>query len=241
MLPSPSHPRAFTLTELLVTIGVIGILIAVLVSALRGARGQAGATVALSNLRGIGITVEKYTCQYRGAYPWHDPARDYIGADGGTMWTSDQWALRYWWPTTMHAVAPWPDHYRSWLNDGVDITDNDRPWNGNNSSYEYSCALFARPEVWSADASPAPASFFAAVHTHEIRFPSAKCLMFDIDRAYLKQPPTPETPRGVLMIDGSASLWEDGDAVTPIPNRIDRQPKRVYHDTPDGARGRDIR
>ena len=236
----PFHPRAFTLTEVLVTIGVIGILIAVVVPALRGARGQAGATVSLSNLRGIGITVEKYTTQYRGAYPWHDPQKDYIGEDGGTMWTSDPWAFRYWWATVMHAVAPWPEHYWSWLNDGVEIEDRDRPWSGTNPSYEYACAFFARPEVWSADPSPAPRSLFAPVFAHEVRSPSAKCLMFDVDRAYLKEPPTTETPRGVLMVDGSTALRRDGDALPPTPNRIDRLPARIYHDTPDGIRGRDI-
>jgi prepilin-type N-terminal cleavage/methylation domain-containing protein len=241
MQASAANSRAFTLTEVLVAIGVIGILVGVLVPALRGARGQAGATVALSNLRGIGITVQSYAHHHRGAFPSHNPDNDYLGEDGGTMWSSDHWALRYWWPTTMHAVAPWPDNYRSWLNDGVEVTDRLRPWNGTRVSYEYACGLFARPEVWSADPAPAPRTMFAPVFTHEVRFPSAKCLMFDTDRAYLKTDPTAETPRGVLLIDGSAAARRDTSAIAPVQNRIDGLTPRLYHDTAHGVRGRDVR
>lgn len=71
-------PRAFTLVELLVVIGLIGLLIALLMPALSRARAQAKQVACASNLSQIGASLLMYANQSRGwLFPVGPP-----GADG---------------------------------------------------------------------------------------------------------------------------------------------------------------
>jgi prepilin-type N-terminal cleavage/methylation domain-containing protein/prepilin-type processing-associated H-X9-DG protein len=60
---------AFTLVELLVVIGIIGVLIAMLLPTLGKVRSQADLLKCSSNLRQIGIAVANYTVTNRGSIP----------------------------------------------------------------------------------------------------------------------------------------------------------------------------
>jgi prepilin-type N-terminal cleavage/methylation domain-containing protein len=66
MTPQLSSRRAFTLVELLVVISIIGLLIALLLPALRNARLQARAVVCLSNQRQCGLGLVSYAADARG-------------------------------------------------------------------------------------------------------------------------------------------------------------------------------
>jgi prepilin-type N-terminal cleavage/methylation domain-containing protein len=69
-LPATSgHKRGFTLTELLVVVGIIALLIALLLPALAKARDQANKTKCLSNLRQLAISAIMYADQNKGRYP----------------------------------------------------------------------------------------------------------------------------------------------------------------------------
>lgn len=70
--------RAFTLVELLVVIGMIGVLIGMLLPAISVAREQAKSVACLSNLRQLAVAAHAYVALNRGRYP---PAR----------WGSDNW------------------------------------------------------------------------------------------------------------------------------------------------------
>lgn len=71
MFGTPSRRRGFTLVELLVVIGIIALLISILLPTLGAARQQAAATASLSNLRQLGLGLQMYQNDQKGAYPGH--------------------------------------------------------------------------------------------------------------------------------------------------------------------------
>ena len=65
--PSPAgRRRAFTLVELLVVIGIIGVMIAILLPALQKARQQSVTVQCMSNLRQVGLQLLQYTDENNG-------------------------------------------------------------------------------------------------------------------------------------------------------------------------------
>lgn len=63
------QPRAFTLVELLVVIGIIAILVGLLLPALRRARQAAEGAACLSNLRQLSLAVVAFTNDHKGRMP----------------------------------------------------------------------------------------------------------------------------------------------------------------------------
>ena len=70
------HPLAFTLIELLVVIAIIGTLLAMLLPALRSARGSAQQVLCLSNLRQSATAMYAYLPDHQEKFFWgdYDPA-----------------------------------------------------------------------------------------------------------------------------------------------------------------------
>lgn len=88
-LRSPAVPnafvlrRAFTLVELLVVIGIIGVLISILLPTLSRAREAANATQCASNLRQLAIAATMYAGENGGFYP---PANLYFVSRNLSRW-----------------------------------------------------------------------------------------------------------------------------------------------------------
>ena len=82
---NPKPPKAFTLVELLVVIGIIALLIAILLPALGRARDQANAVACLANLRSLGQIHAAYVADNHG---WMVPC-DYRDAANTT--TTETW------------------------------------------------------------------------------------------------------------------------------------------------------
>jgi len=235
--------RGFTLVEILVVIGVIGILIGIAAPAIRGARARAFVAVDLSNLRGIGQSVEMYAGANRDRYPFH-PRDEWMFTSPDETYPSmligDPWALLYAWPVTMHRVAPWDEFYASWISPfDDDREEGDRPWEVEEGSfwpsYRYSNSFIARPVVWSGvEASALDKELvFAPTKTSEVANPSGKALMFNL---FQKGP-----SRGVLGADGAAAMRVDADARAPVVNPLrGGEEPWLYHDTAGGVLGTDF-
>jgi prepilin-type processing-associated H-X9-DG protein/prepilin-type N-terminal cleavage/methylation domain-containing protein len=76
---SAQKPGAFTLVELLVVIGIVSILIAILMPALRRARDQALRVQCMSNLRQIHLAFALYANEFKENFPWPQYWHDYLG------------------------------------------------------------------------------------------------------------------------------------------------------------------
>ena len=90
--PRRHRGRAFTLVELLVVTGIIAVLIAMLLPAVRAAARRADSVACLSNLRQLGQAHAMYRAENRGAAPpwrgdgyWVEALRHYYGAADGVL------------------------------------------------------------------------------------------------------------------------------------------------------------
>lgn len=120
--PPPEHPMrpatrravGFTLVELLVVIGIIGLLIAILLPALARAREAANTVKCASNLRGIGQGIANYVAENKQTLP---PSNFYKGFayDPATGQTPTQ-------PTNGYV------HWSSFLYQRKDLAGSDRPF-----------------------------------------------------------------------------------------------------------------
>jgi prepilin-type processing-associated H-X9-DG protein/prepilin-type N-terminal cleavage/methylation domain-containing protein len=100
---SSSRNSAFTLVELLVVIGIIALLIAFLMPALRKARETANSLVCKSNLRQAYLGFAYYSSDFNDYIPasapgtdnwhYHLGQRGYLGGTERTRWGVDSWRI----------------------------------------------------------------------------------------------------------------------------------------------------
>ncbi len=243
--------RAFTITELLVSIGVIGVLIAITLPALRSSRAVTGATASLVNLRSLGQSLQLSTQRNNERFPFPPRRGDSWGPlywepphpDAGQHYYRNVWHHgRFFWPALLHDVAPWPEHYASWLSPNYPVPEGDNPlWERVPIvSYFYSTAFYASPNVWNGELRASVSERdITQQSVSVVAFPSAKVIAYDRDRSYITGV-TPDAQRPVLFVDGSASLRLDSNAASPVQNPLSTDPPAPYHDTPLGAAGRDF-
>lgn len=240
--------RGFTVVELLVSIGVIGILIAILLPALASARRSARDVVGLSNLRQAAISFSNYAQTHAGVMPFAPPGSTFqISPDGeeaAFVATGNFWDLSYYWASLFHGIAPWHEHFSTWVI--ADPRRNpDRPWaagpSGSNGvpSFHYTRSMYARPAMWSGDAVSNIDRLRAPVRMADVRFPSSKVVLFD-GEARLRAPEgDPPTKIAMLFVDSHAARHARSDASEPVMPATGDVIPATLHDTKDGAFGRD--
>jgi prepilin-type N-terminal cleavage/methylation domain-containing protein len=243
---------AFTLVEVLVAIGIIGILIALLAPALRGVRDAGRETVCLANLGTCHKDMTAFVESNGGAFP-HQPGGEWIdisgAGDGSRRISGGYWSVSAYWPSAVRSVAPWPEHFAAWVCPGSRRSPGE-PWRtlpdarGGSGygapSYLLSDAYRADPRVWMEGTEPSD-SLLRPVRAHEVASPAAKVLFYDADMAHL-DPFAPESEKDARPIgfgDGHARILKRSESAEPFPNVMADGRAIRLHDTPGGVRGRD--
>jgi prepilin-type N-terminal cleavage/methylation domain-containing protein len=235
----------FTLLELLVVIGIIGVLVAIIAPALRGTRSAALQTVALANVRSVGQVMQLYSGEhdrnpFRGLgeypgemtqiFPDFEPepyAASYFWYPRGVLIaTTGHFEQAWLWPSIVVPLSEWPEHWETWVSPRKDRplpTADDFDLSGDNPiqdqiSIRYSNAFVARPEFFSERRGATEAEWrrlLRATRPSEVRYPSSKVMLWDDDLAY-------RTDRSIERVDGlldadTPMCFADGHAAARNP------------------------
>ncbi len=235
---------------MLVTIGIMATLVGILLPALGSSRDAARETVCLANLHGIGQTFATYRGEQRDRYPFAEPGASIPASpDGsGVISPSSHWDLSHWWTGVVQRVAPWREHFASWVCPGSPRVQGEA-WRlqspgtislSGYPSYSYSNSFVARPRLWSVGGT-ADGALLAPTRGSEVRTPSAKALLFDSELAHATVIEGDVVSRlPVAFADGHASRRDPGDATPPGENPLRDGPPQLLHDTPSGVHGHDF-
>lgn len=236
---------AFTLVEVLVSIGVIGVLIALVVPALHAARGQAQQAVTRANLRQTHMAFSAYTAHYGETYPWRPLGGDWIllHPQGRIQVRPGHFEISHYWPGMMMKILPWEEHYRSWLGGGAGY--GDAPWLSapgvsnawRQSSFALSQSFLARPRLWTPGATDTSENL-RPVRESDVLAPASKVLLHDVEKAHLRNDPDADRDVTLMVfVDGHVASHRLSEARV-LTDRPWREPWPL-NDTPNGVRGRD--
>lgn len=251
MTPRYEH-RGFTLVELLATIAIIGVLLAILLPALRSTRESAIVTRHMSNMRECSNVLSLYSQAHRDSYPFMGvPGQpelgvaefnDLIPPDAGISYNAAYFAANsFHWPTVVEragfdiALTAEPDdEARDALVERYGRHDLLR------ASYQLSNTLVATPEYWRLGPVPfTKPSYFQAIRTHQTRYPSSKGIVVATQVGFFDRS-TPGEENWVLVGFGDSSVWKKDYA---HDNGLQARPYASTNlpvfTTVDGIRGRD--
>ncbi len=233
--------RAFTIVELLVSIGVIAVLVGLLGPALLGAKQSARFTASLANLRSHASNVALYSSDFQDHFPYFtDPAATYtVLRAGGVVWPVRYFDVYCSWN------FPMVNYYEGNIAHPSMAVFPDRPSHVM-ESYEYSSCLVARPEFWLSEKRTGPEQW-GATRVSEAIF-AAKKAVFVTRGAYTHEVPVvPDQRRAMGFVDGHAAWILPQDQMPVYSSGEGGWPGSWFNGgmiglhTIDGVRGRDAR
>ena len=268
--------RAFTLVELLVAIAVIGVLIGITLPALGAARIEARKAQSIANARSIAGVFHMYA-DTKGHYPFQRVGELPSNNDGSAppqvalppgvlavrWWPNNivvaqasHWAHERLWPGMVSSLAPWPDHYPTWVSPGrsAELPDLETIQVGGGSfqtgainavSYYYSHSFVARPTLWQDGAESALSeNILGPVRPAHVAFPANKAMLYDAELAYLRKSPRIvnghwDAPSAIAFADGHAAMHNPTHATPGRANPLNGGDTRTLHNTPGGVLGTD--
>lgn len=261
-----SPGRAFTLVEILCSLAVIALLLAIALPLLARSKSVSVAVACQANLRSCTQSVLLYAQDFRNAFPYlaSRPHAQRAFENGG-IWLP-YYSQSAHWPLAMrgyqgvgesqlHAaqICPGSPVARDIRSGGHEaFVAQYPPETILPSSYAMTYGAFSDPSLWRPGADPYSPSGFRAVRTDEVLFPGVKIIMSEPIAYHLGSLDLPvnESPISlygsggrttrfhVAFADGSVRSVLYTDFLTLPPENTLRTPTLA---TPDGIRGRDIR
>lgn len=242
----------WTLVESLIVVAVIGILVAIAIPALRGARHNADAASNLADLRTHASIIALYTADQNAAFPNFIDPRLGTGPLPGTSITD----LAYFsqsslWPFPLlntYYNFDWP-HEVFYLRSAEG--DLDGGTIGHNPSYVYGATLLAFPSYWNQETRLDPPMQLGIVKSTQVRYSSNKSL-FDVvvQDGWLDTNGTSARARVLAaFVDGSAASFSQSETEpgyfngpgNTLPWSQGRAPGTQLAYTIDGVLGRDVK
>jgi len=223
----------FTLVELLISIAIVGVLIAMLLPHLGGFKAQVHATGSLANLRTHGAVTQTYTGDYQDVFFHTDPTATYTVLRCGDI---VQTAL-YFEAFNKWNIALAPGYYNGDSGSRV-FARPDQRHRVLVSEYWYSSSLLASAPFWNPLTRTGPDQWQGTRLT-DVAFPSKKSVHFAVK--------TLSGPVETGFADGSASLVRPIDLMGYYFKGEGDWPGTYFGSglpflhTIDGVRGRDIR
>ena len=241
-----------TLVEVIVLLVIVMLFIAMLLPALGGSR-PARYMHSVANLNEAGKFAAAYVATNAGRLPYiGEGAEIPVGqADDGTVRSirigsdgAPQWAIEVLWPKLLYDVEEFKCVYANQFR-SRDAKSSELPlkaepaaWGGPNVvSYHYSTRL-----IWDWVERPNGDTLgvakFGPQQQSSIAFASRKVMFYDSDRFDMSRRNRKRGHRPVVMVDGSAFIAKDSDAIAPIDVPLPRgappwvwPERRIYHDT----------
>jgi hypothetical protein len=241
-----SAGRAFSLVELLVTIGVVGALLALLLPALGGAKREANVTAELATQRQAELILNAYLIDHNGEYPyWGEPGTFYAPLHWGPEFVSEQhWDQPLHWGLYLHTLG-----YEGWVSLGSrahgsafeEVRQGDCPtcgW-GYGSAHMLTNTVYAQPAFWDEDAPPDKRHHRGMREGHLV-YPALKGIVILRGGFGPRAKAWGLERRLVHFGDGHGAAVKTSELTTGVQRgglHMDGEP---VHCTPEGVNGRDL-
>lgn len=207
----PAFRRAFTLIEVLVTIAVVAVLLAILFPALAGARKSSRVARELALTRQVATATTMYSDDYQAALPFFARA----GAPLSPMKIGDYEFpdyTAYFQQAHFYPSLLYPNYYSNrasiedpwWTSKGDPSESHPNVWG---TTFMLTQTAFAAPSYFGAFETPQNNALYRAVRVSECAFPSTKILILNLNMGAYSADEAHNIKGKVLstLADGSAS------------------------------------